>query len=209
MGPRRGWEIRSAGTGSKGHRWYAWAWLGTASARHHLLIRRHLGTGELALPYCCLPEGQPASPARPVRAAGLRSRAALACRRRFRVRKGLLRARPIPGPPLHRDRPAHRAGHGRPGHLRRHRRPAPPPHRHPGARPSTPEPAPARRPGDDPAHRAGNRACSAARPHPAAPSTGQTGGAITRPVHAGTTSEHDWHAASRSPWSGSEWLLPY
>src|SRR5689334_11703910 len=36
LGSRRGWEIRSAGTGSKGHRWYAWAWLATASARHHL-----------------------------------------------------------------------------------------------------------------------------------------------------------------------------
>lgn len=69
---RRGWEIRSAGTGSKGHRWYAWAWLGTASARHHLLIRRHLETGELAFCYCFLPDGQPASPSRPVRAAGLR-----------------------------------------------------------------------------------------------------------------------------------------
>jgi SRSO17 transposase len=69
---RRGWEIRSAGTGSKGQRWYAWAWLGTASARHHLLIRRHLTTGELAFCYCYLPEGQPASPSRPVRAAGLR-----------------------------------------------------------------------------------------------------------------------------------------
>jgi hypothetical protein len=40
-----------AGTGSKGHRWYAWAWLGTPSARHHLLIRRHLTTGELAFHY--------------------------------------------------------------------------------------------------------------------------------------------------------------
>jgi len=69
---RRGWEIRSAGTGSKGERWHAWAWLGTASARHHLLIRRHLATGELAFHYCYLPEGQPASPSRPVRAAGLR-----------------------------------------------------------------------------------------------------------------------------------------
>ena len=69
---RRGWEIRSAGTGSKGQRWYAWAWLGTASARHHLLIRRHLATGELAFHYCFLPDGQPASPSRPVRAAGLR-----------------------------------------------------------------------------------------------------------------------------------------
>jgi SRSO17 transposase len=72
LGSRRGWEVRSAGTGSKGERWYAWAWLGTASARHHLLIRRHLATGELAFHYCYLPEGQPASPSRTVRAAGLR-----------------------------------------------------------------------------------------------------------------------------------------
>jgi SRSO17 transposase len=72
LGSRRGWEIRSAGTGSKGHRWYAWAWLGTASRWHHLLIRRHLTTGELAFCYCYLPDGQPASPSRPIRAAGLR-----------------------------------------------------------------------------------------------------------------------------------------
>jgi SRSO17 transposase len=72
LGSSRGWEIRSAGTGSKGHRWYAWAWLGTASPRHHLLVRRHLGTGELAFCYCYLPDGQPACPSRPVRAAGLR-----------------------------------------------------------------------------------------------------------------------------------------
>jgi len=69
---RRGWEVRSAGTGSKGQRWYAWAWLATASPAHHLLIRRHLSTGELAYHYCYLPGGQPASPSRPVRAAGLR-----------------------------------------------------------------------------------------------------------------------------------------
>jgi SRSO17 transposase len=69
---RRGWEVRSAGTGSKGQRWYAWAWLATASPAHHLLIRRHLTTGELAYHYCYLPGGQPASPSRPVRAAGLR-----------------------------------------------------------------------------------------------------------------------------------------
>jgi DDE superfamily endonuclease len=67
LGRRRGWEIRSAGTGSKGERWYAWAWLGTASARHHLLIRRHLATGKLAFHYCYLPEGQP--PSRPGRSA--------------------------------------------------------------------------------------------------------------------------------------------
>jgi SRSO17 transposase len=69
---RRGWEARSAGTGSKGQRSYAWAWLGTASARHYLLIHRHLQTGELAFHYCYLPDGKPTSPARPVRAAGLR-----------------------------------------------------------------------------------------------------------------------------------------
>ena len=72
LGRRRGWEIRSAGSRSKGQRWYAWAWLATASVRHHLLIRRHLVTGELAFHYCYLPAGQPASPSRPVRAAGLR-----------------------------------------------------------------------------------------------------------------------------------------
>jgi SRSO17 transposase len=72
LGSRRGWEIRSAGMGSKGERWYAWAWLGTVSPRHHLLIRRHLRSGELAYHYCYLPEGQPASPSRAIRAAGLR-----------------------------------------------------------------------------------------------------------------------------------------
>jgi hypothetical protein len=28
---KKGWEVRSAGQGSKGERWYAWAWIGTAS----------------------------------------------------------------------------------------------------------------------------------------------------------------------------------
>jgi SRSO17 transposase len=68
---KRGWEVRSAGQGSKGERWYAWAWLGAASPRHSLLVRRHLKTGELAFHYCYVPEGQ-ASKARLVRAAGLR-----------------------------------------------------------------------------------------------------------------------------------------
>jgi len=52
-------EVRSAGKGSKGSRWYAWSWLATASPRHHLLIRHHLKTGELAFHYCFVPEGQP------------------------------------------------------------------------------------------------------------------------------------------------------
>jgi hypothetical protein len=117
-------EIRSAGKGSKGDRWYGRAWLATSSPQHHLLVHRHLQTGELAFHYCYVPEGQPVT---------LTSRAPLARGGGFRVREGLLRAGPVPGPPLHRHRPAHRAGDGRPGHLRRHRRPAQGPYRHPGA----------------------------------------------------------------------------
>ena len=69
--PRR-WEVRSAGSGSKGERWYAWAWLATASPRHHLLIRRHLKTGELAFHYCFVPDGQLLTKTRLISAAGLR-----------------------------------------------------------------------------------------------------------------------------------------
>jgi SRSO17 transposase len=69
---KRCWEVRSAGQGSKGERWYAWAWIATASPRHHLLVRRHLRTGELAFHYCCVPEGQPLTKTRLIRAAGLR-----------------------------------------------------------------------------------------------------------------------------------------
>jgi SRSO17 transposase len=68
----RRWEVRSAGTGSKGERWYAWAWIATASPRHSLLARRHLRTGELAFHYCYVPEGQLLTKARLIRAAGLR-----------------------------------------------------------------------------------------------------------------------------------------
>ena len=69
---QRRWEVRSAGSGSKGERWYAWAWLATASPRHHLLIRRHLKTGELAFHYCWVPGGQILTNTRLIRAAGLR-----------------------------------------------------------------------------------------------------------------------------------------
>jgi SRSO17 transposase len=69
---QRRWEVRFAGAGSKGERWYAWAWLATASPRHHLLIRRHLKTGELAFHYCFVPEGQLLTKTRLIRAAGLR-----------------------------------------------------------------------------------------------------------------------------------------
>ena len=69
---KRRWEVRSAGSGSKGERWYAWAWIATASPRHHLLIRRHLKTGDLAFHYCWVPDGQLLTKARLIRAAGLR-----------------------------------------------------------------------------------------------------------------------------------------
>ena len=69
---KRSWEIRSAGKGSKGDRWYAWAWIGTSSPQHHLLIRRHTRTGELAFHYCYVPDGQLCTKTRLIRAAGLR-----------------------------------------------------------------------------------------------------------------------------------------
>jgi SRSO17 transposase len=69
---KRRWEVRSAGQGSKGERWYAWAWIATASPRHHLLVRRHLKTGDLAFHYCYVPAGQLLTKTRLIRAAGLR-----------------------------------------------------------------------------------------------------------------------------------------
>jgi len=68
----RYWEIRSAGKGSKGERWCAWACIAAVSRRHCLLIRRHVWTGELAFHYCHVPQGQPPGMTRLIRAAGLR-----------------------------------------------------------------------------------------------------------------------------------------
>jgi SRSO17 transposase len=72
LNSKQPWEVRSAGKGAKGSRWYAWAWLATASPHHHLLIRRHITSGELAFHYCHVPKGQAWSLSRLVRAAGLR-----------------------------------------------------------------------------------------------------------------------------------------
>jgi SRSO17 transposase len=69
---KKAWEVGSAGTGSKGERWSAWAWLAVASPQHSVLVRRHLKTGDLAFHYCFVPEGQAAPKARLIRAAGLR-----------------------------------------------------------------------------------------------------------------------------------------
>jgi SRSO17 transposase len=76
---KRDREVRSAGKGSKGERWYAWAWLAAATPRHSLLVRRHLKTGDLAFHYCYVPESQVASEARLIRAAGLRWPAGESC----------------------------------------------------------------------------------------------------------------------------------
>jgi SRSO17 transposase len=68
----RRWHILSAGTGSKGERDYAWAWVATDRPRHWLLIRRHLKTGECAYHYCHGPAGRPVTLKRLITAAGLR-----------------------------------------------------------------------------------------------------------------------------------------
>jgi SRSO17 transposase len=76
--PDWAWTRRSAGPGSKGPRFYDWAWLAdvgtdgdpdTAGA-HSLLIRRNNTTGELAFYRCWTP--QPASLAQLIRVAGIR-----------------------------------------------------------------------------------------------------------------------------------------
>jgi SRSO17 transposase len=52
------WQVVGV-PGSKGQRLYAWAWIGTTSPRHFLLIRKHLASGELAYHYCYVPPGRP------------------------------------------------------------------------------------------------------------------------------------------------------
>jgi SRSO17 transposase len=71
------WVIDSCGAGSKGERRYAWAWIGTADPRRHLLIRRSLtpnakGVREVAFYLCFAPEGRPVTLRTLVRVAGRR-----------------------------------------------------------------------------------------------------------------------------------------
>jgi len=70
--PAASWQRYSAGTGSKGPRWYDWAWIDMATPAkpgHSLLIRRG-GDGELAFYRCWAPI--PVSLATLVRVAGIR-----------------------------------------------------------------------------------------------------------------------------------------
>jgi SRSO17 transposase len=69
---KRRWTIASAGTGSKGERNYAWAWVATADPDHYLLVRKHLKSGEHAFHYCYVPARQPVTLKRLITAAGLR-----------------------------------------------------------------------------------------------------------------------------------------
>jgi SRSO17 transposase len=71
--PPDSWRRVSAGAGSKGPRWYDWAWLDLASGGqpgHTLLIRRNASTGELAFYRCWSP--RPVPLATLVRVAGVR-----------------------------------------------------------------------------------------------------------------------------------------
>ena len=73
MVPQTAWETRSCGRGCKGHRDYQWAWAGTASPRHWVLIRRSLSDpSDLAFFYCHAPEGRAVSLAVLIRVAGKR-----------------------------------------------------------------------------------------------------------------------------------------
>ena len=67
--PAGAWHRISAGTGSKGPRWYDWAWASAHQDGHSLLIRRG-STGELAFYRCWSPA--PVTLATLVRVAGVR-----------------------------------------------------------------------------------------------------------------------------------------
>jgi SRSO17 transposase len=88
--PDTAWQTYSAGTGSKGPRYYAWAWIAllpehddAKPGQHHLLIRRNDATGELAYLRCYSPHPVPLSTL--VRVAGQRWRIEEA----FQAAKGL------------------------------------------------------------------------------------------------------------------------
>jgi len=60
--PPKAWNLASCGAGSKGERTYWWAWIATASHRHHLLVRRNLtDPTDVAFFYAYIPADQPAT----------------------------------------------------------------------------------------------------------------------------------------------------
>jgi SRSO17 transposase len=76
--PKHAWQTYSCGPGSKGPRYYAWAWIALQPedpddvGHHHLLLRRNDSTGELAYLRCYSPNPVPLSTL--VRVAGQRWR---------------------------------------------------------------------------------------------------------------------------------------
>jgi SRSO17 transposase len=89
--PDSAWQRYSAGPGSKGPRYYAWAWItllpehdDERGGEHHLLIRRTPATGELAYLRCYSPHRVPLSTL--VRVAGQRWR----IEESFQAAKGLV-----------------------------------------------------------------------------------------------------------------------
>jgi hypothetical protein len=87
--PEHAWQIYSAGSGSKGPRYYAWAWIALHpedpddTGQHQLLIRLNDATGELAYLRCYSPNPVPLSTL--VRVAGQRWR----IEESFQAAKGL------------------------------------------------------------------------------------------------------------------------
>jgi len=60
--PRRSWQRLSAGAGTKGHRYYRWAWFkidDDQPGQHWLLVRRNDSTGEMAHYRCYSPRPTP------------------------------------------------------------------------------------------------------------------------------------------------------
>jgi len=63
--PSWAWQRYSAGAGSKGHRYYSWAWIAIDAedpddiGQHHVLIRRNDSTGELTYHRCYSPRPVP------------------------------------------------------------------------------------------------------------------------------------------------------
>jgi SRSO17 transposase len=67
------WEERSCGRGCKGHRYYQWAWIATASPHHDLLIRRNpTDHTQITYFFCYVPPDQPTTLATLVTIAGRR-----------------------------------------------------------------------------------------------------------------------------------------
>jgi SRSO17 transposase len=105
--PARCWHRVSAGTGSKGPRWYDWAWASAHQPGHSLLIRRG-SAGELAFYRCWSPAPVPLATL--VRVAGLR----WAVEESFQASKEPGRDGSLPGAHLDRLAPARHLGHARP-----------------------------------------------------------------------------------------------